>query len=190
MQNDYQIAARVSAVSILVNLLLFVLKLLAGLLARSGTMVSDAVHSLSDILSTVVVMIGVRAAAKAPDKEHPYGHERMECVAAIVLAVLYAGQAVLCAARRRYGFLRITAVLTLVIPAALGGFALLDWERLFIGFHRLAFRNDYWLFDPATDPVINALPDTLFFHCAAAILILVLLGSILCEIAYRILRNN
>ena len=106
------------------------------------------------------------------------------------VAVLYAGQAVLCAARRRYGFLRITAVLTLVIPAALGVFALLDWERLFIGFHRLAFRNDYWLFDPATDPVINALPDTFFFHCAAAILILVLLGSILCEIAYRILRNN
>lgn len=91
MQNDYQIAARVSGISILVNLLLFVLKLLAGLLAHSGAMVSDAVHSLSDILSTVVVMIGVRAAAKAPDKEHPYGHERMECVSAIVLSIMLAG---------------------------------------------------------------------------------------------------
>ncbi len=90
MHNDYQIAAQVSWVSILVNLLLFVGKLLAGVLAHSGAMVSDAVHSLSDILSTIVVMIGVRAAAKAPDKEHPYGHERMECVSAIVLSIMLA----------------------------------------------------------------------------------------------------
>lgn len=91
MQNDYQIAARVSWVSILVNALLFVGKLLAGVLAHSGAMVSDAVHSMSDILSTIVVMIGIRAAAKAPDKEHPYGHERMECVSAIVLSIMLAG---------------------------------------------------------------------------------------------------
>lgn len=51
-------------------------------------MVSDAVHSASDVLSTIIVMIGVKVSNKASDKEHPYGHERMECVAAIILAVI------------------------------------------------------------------------------------------------------
>lgn len=88
MQTGTKLALRVSWVSLIVNLLLAAGKLLAGVLARSGAMVSDAVHSLSDVCSTVVVMIGVRASSKAEDAEHPYGHERMECVAAIVLACL------------------------------------------------------------------------------------------------------
>lgn len=86
MEQNAQIALRVSRSTILVNMLLSLLKLLAGLLARSGAMVSDAVHSASDVFSTVVVMIGIRAARKDSDEEHPFGHERMECVAAIVLA--------------------------------------------------------------------------------------------------------
>ena len=88
MNETERVAMRVSAVSIAANLLLSALKLAAGLLARSGAMVSDAVHSASDVLSTVIVMIGVRLSAKASDREHPYGHERLECVAAIVLAVI------------------------------------------------------------------------------------------------------
>ena len=86
MQNQSQEALRVSSVSILVNLLLSAGKLAAGLIAHSGAMVSDAVHSASDIFSTLIVMIGLKLSGKAADKEHPYGHERMECVAAIVLA--------------------------------------------------------------------------------------------------------
>ena len=89
--NGKQIAIRVSIVSVAVNILLSVLKLAAGLIAHSGAMVSDAVHSASDVFSTFVVMIGVHMASKEADEEHPYGHERMECVAAIVLAaVLFA----------------------------------------------------------------------------------------------------
>lgn len=89
--NGKQIAMRVSVVSAAVNILLSVLKLAAGLIAHSGAMVSDAVHSASDVFSTFVVMIGVHMASKEADEEHPYGHERMECVAAIVLAaVLFA----------------------------------------------------------------------------------------------------
>ena len=53
-------------------------------------MISDAVHSISDVFSTVVVMIGIRVSSKASDDEHPYGHERMECVAAIILACMLA----------------------------------------------------------------------------------------------------
>lgn len=79
-------ALRVSGLSIIVNLLLTAGKLLAGLLARSGAMISDAVHSASDVFSTLIVMIGVKLSGKASDREHPYGHERMECVAAILLS--------------------------------------------------------------------------------------------------------
>lgn len=81
-------AMKVSMVSIAVNLLLSLGKLAAGLIAHSGAMVSDAVHSASDIFSTVVVVIGVKLSGKAADREHPFGHERLECVAAIVLAVI------------------------------------------------------------------------------------------------------
>ncbi len=83
-------AMRVSAVSIAVNALLSLLKLAAGIFARSGAMISDAVHSASDVFSTVVVMIGVTLSGRKPDKEHPYGHERLECVASVLLAVVLA----------------------------------------------------------------------------------------------------
>lgn len=80
----------VSYVSIAANVVLSVFKLLAGIVAHSGAMISDAVHSASDVFSTIVVIIGIRISSKQSDKEHPYGHERMECVAAIVLATILA----------------------------------------------------------------------------------------------------
>lgn len=83
-----QIAKRVSIISIIWNIVLSLLKLMAGIIAHSGAMVSDAIHSASDVFSTFVVIIGVKMAAKEPDKEHPYGHERMECVAAVILAMV------------------------------------------------------------------------------------------------------
>lgn len=85
---DKNIAMRVSTVSIVINCLLSLFKLAAGILAGSGAMISDAVHSASDVFSTIVVMAGVMAANKKSDKEHPYGHERMECVASILLAAV------------------------------------------------------------------------------------------------------
>ena len=85
-----EVAMRVSFVSIVANILLSVFKLLAGIFAHSGAMVSDAVHSASDVFSTIVVIIGIRLSGKASDKEHPYGHERMECVAAVILATILA----------------------------------------------------------------------------------------------------
>ena len=81
-------AVRVSNVSIIGNAVLSLFKLLAGILAHSGAMISDAIHSASDVFSSIIVIIGVRLAAKESDEEHPYGHERFECVAAIVLAVI------------------------------------------------------------------------------------------------------
>lgn len=68
--------------------MLSVIKLLAGIIAHSNAMISDAIHSDSDGFSTFVVIIGIKLASKKPDKEHPYGHERLECVAAIILAMV------------------------------------------------------------------------------------------------------
>ena len=87
---EQAIAMRVSTVSIIVNLALSLFKLIAGIAAHSGAMVSDAVHSASDVFSTFIVMIGVTISGKESDKEHPYGHERLECVASLLLAMVLA----------------------------------------------------------------------------------------------------
>lgn len=84
----HRIAHRVSMITIIENIILSLFKLFAGIVAHSSAMISDAIHSASDVFSTIVVMIGVKLASKKPDKHHPYGHERMECVAAIVLAMV------------------------------------------------------------------------------------------------------
>ena len=83
-----QIAMRVSKNSILVNVILSLGKMLAGILGNSTAMISDAVHSASDVFSTIIVIIGVKISGKESDENHPYGHERLECVAAILLAVI------------------------------------------------------------------------------------------------------
>lgn len=87
---EKNLAIRVSAVTVILNLLLSVFKAAAGILSHSGAMVSDAVHSASDVCSTLIVMIGITLSRKQSDNRHQYGHERMECVAAVLLAVILA----------------------------------------------------------------------------------------------------
>ncbi len=88
---EFQTAAtRVSLVSMITNVVLTLLKLAAGLLAHSGAMISDAVHSASDIFSGLIVLLGVKISTKEPDEQHPYGHERYECVAALLLSGILA----------------------------------------------------------------------------------------------------
>ncbi len=90
-QEAFQTAAtKVSVVSMVTNIILTLLKLAAGVIAHSGAMISDAVHSASDIFSGLIVLIGVRISSKAPDESHPYGHERFECVAALLLSGILA----------------------------------------------------------------------------------------------------
>ena len=86
--NERKIANKVSFITIIGNALLALFKLMAGIIANSSAMLSDAIHSASDIFSTIVVIIGIKMASKKADKEHPYGHERLECVAAILLSVV------------------------------------------------------------------------------------------------------
>ncbi len=81
-------ATRVTGIGIIGNIFLSLLKAVAGIISHSGALISDAVHSAADVFSNIVVMIGVRLSAKKPDREHPYGHERFECVAAAILAII------------------------------------------------------------------------------------------------------
>ena len=90
--NDLKVRARYGSlegwVSIIVNLLLFVIKIVLGLSVRSISLIADAIHTLSDSGTSAVVIIGFKIARKPSDKEHPFGHGRMESIAALVVSVL------------------------------------------------------------------------------------------------------
>ena len=86
--NREKVAMRISWYSIGVNVFLSVGKLAAGILGHSAAMVSDAIHSASDVFATFIVMAGIKVSGRASDDDHQYGHERLECVASIVLAVI------------------------------------------------------------------------------------------------------
>lgn len=104
--NEKKILRRVTSVGIAGNIVLVIFKLYAGIAGRSGAMVSDAVHSLSDVFATFIAFIGVRISRKAPDSEHPYGHDRFECLASLVLGTI------LCATGIGIGVSGVRAVLS------------------------------------------------------------------------------
>ncbi len=75
-------------VGIIGNIILAIIKGVIGVIANSRALVADAVHSASDVVGSVAVLIGVRAAKRPPDRDHPYGHGKAESIAAIIVAVL------------------------------------------------------------------------------------------------------
>ncbi len=89
--NEKKIVRQVTAVGIAGNILLVIFKLYAGIVGRSEAMVSDAIHSLSDVFATFVAFIGVRFSKKAPDTTHPYGHDRFESLASLILGLILCG---------------------------------------------------------------------------------------------------
>lgn len=135
-----QVVMKVSRTSILANIFLSLFKLAAGIVASSGVMVSDAVHSASDVFSTLIVMVGVKISRKEADKEHPYGHERMECVAALLLSIIlfltgigigYAGIQKLAAAR----YEKIAVPGALALFAAVVSILVKEWMFWYTKFH-------------------------------------------------------
>ena len=87
-QSRMQVATKVARRTLTGNILLTTFQLFAGVAAGSAAMISDAFHSISDMLGEVVVLVGVRLSSPEPDKDHPYGHERIECVAGILVAII------------------------------------------------------------------------------------------------------
>ncbi len=84
----YREASRAALIGLVVNIALGVTKLVGGVVGSSFALVSDAVNSLGDAVTTVVVLIALRVAQRPPDAEHPYGHTRAEAIAASNVAVL------------------------------------------------------------------------------------------------------
>ena len=147
-------AMHVSKVSIAVNVVLTCGKLAAGILGRSHAMISDAVHSASDVFSTLIVMAGVSMSARQSDKEHPYGHERLECVAALFLAVI------LCATGLGIGFGAVREVVSgevkdaaipglMALAAAIVSIVVKEWMYRYTikaadSIHSSALKADAW----------------------------------------------
>lgn len=117
--NSKKIIYKVSINTLLVNFVLTVIKLLAGILGNSMALVSDAIHSASDVLSTFVVMIGAKISSKKADEKHPYGHEKFECIAAIVLSLMLFGTALV------IGFFGIEDIFrgAVIIPSQIAAWA-------------------------------------------------------------------
>lgn len=86
--NAVKIINKVAIVTIVVNLILSIGKFVAGIVGNSTAMVSDAVHSASDVLSTFIVLIGARIAVKSEDRDHNYGHDKFENIASVILAMM------------------------------------------------------------------------------------------------------
>ncbi len=79
---------KMSALGIIGNVILASFKLFAGVVGNSGAMVSDAIHSFSDVFATFIAFIGVKVSQRGQDETHQYGHERMECIASLLLGVI------------------------------------------------------------------------------------------------------
>lgn len=79
---------KVSIITLIGNIVLSIFKLISGIVGNSNAMISDSIHSLSDVVSTIIVIIGINLSNKKSDKKHQYGHERFENVASIILSFL------------------------------------------------------------------------------------------------------
>lgn len=88
MANRAKQAMFATTLGIIVNVVLTILKLIGGILGNSRALIADAVHSASDVISSFVVLFGVRAANKPADDDHPYGHGKYESVSALIVAIL------------------------------------------------------------------------------------------------------
>lgn len=85
---------------------------------------------------------------------------------------------------KEYRFFKLTGMLTIIVPAMLGFIVALDFNRAFVIFHKIFFRNDFWIFDYTTDPVIRILPATFFMHCFILIVMIVIILASICLLYY------
>jgi integral membrane protein (TIGR01906 family) len=92
--------------------------------------------------------------------------------------------------KRDFKYLKIASVLTFVIPVLLGIPFIVNFNKAFVAFHEIAFSNDYWLFDPRIDPVINILPEWFFMYAAFLILLIMILFAAIAFFAGKFLSKK
>ena len=110
--------------------------------------------------------------------------------AGLLCAVLFLGSLFLPRKKRGSEFLLLAGIASALLPLILGALALLCWDQVFIAFHRIFFRNDYWMFNPVTDPIITILPDRFFLHAALLLFEIILLGCVFCVGLWRRLSHR
>lgn len=91
---------------------------------------------------------------------------------------------------KKIEFLNITSKLVIILPIFVLIPMLINFDKTFVIFHEIMFDNDYWIFDPLKDPVINILPQEFFYHAGLMIVVLVILSSILLHFIYKALKSN
>ncbi|HCQ90097.1 MAG TPA: cation transporter [Clostridium sp.] len=92
--NNYKKAAKVSIITVIINTVLAIFKVIAGIVGKSSAMIADGIHTFSDIATTVVVIIGLKISNKDADEKHPYGHEKFEPEISKVVSLILAGTGV------------------------------------------------------------------------------------------------
>lgn len=91
--------------------------------------------------------------------------------------------------KRDFKFLRNSSILIIILQVLLAIPIAINFNACFILFHKIMFSNDYWIFDPQLDPVINMLPEEFFMHMGITILIIMLIVSIILQLLYRLLKK-
>lgn len=89
-----RVGRTVTLAGVLVNVFLIFFKFMAGVVGRSQALIADAVHSISDLMTDAVVLVGLRLGRKAPDQDHPFGHGRLETLSSAVVGLALVGVAV------------------------------------------------------------------------------------------------
>ena len=92
--------------------------------------------------------------------------------------------------KRDISYLAVSSLTAIILPIIVGLLLAIDFDKSFLLFHKLFFDNDYWIFDPVTDPIINILPSAFFLHCALVIIAFILLGSLILYLLYLYYKNR
>ncbi|MBN2797128.1 MAG: cation transporter [Clostridia bacterium] len=88
MENRVKVATRVSIITVIINILLSVVKIIIGTVGRSSSIVADGIHSMTDVFTTIIAYVGVQLSGKKADDDHQYGHEKFEPVMSKILATV------------------------------------------------------------------------------------------------------
>ena len=110
-------------------------------------------------------------------------------IAAVILLVLW----IVAWVKKKslsFKWMKFTGIVIAIIASTCGCALIIDWDWAFTAMHTIFFRNDYWIFDATTDPVIRILPEEFFMHCGIMIIILALIQIIILQLVYRRLKHG
>ena len=110
-------------------------------------------------------------------------------IAAVILLVLW----IVAWVKKKslsFKWMKFTGIVIAIIASTCGCALIIDWDWAFTAMHTIFFRNDYWIFDATTDPVIRILPEEFFMHCGIMIIILALIQIIILQLVYRSLKHG